>query len=140
MSHSAEVFPRLPPSQSEAPLLLTRPVSALLREGGDARLALDPKTKRDRYGTAAVPRPALRFGSCTASTVTVRGYLAAERFRRKLLADAARMGLHATLAAAMAFVEQEILRFYAVENLAHCVLARRGRMPSVSARACSRRL
>jgi len=126
MSHSAEVFPRLPPSQSEAPLLLTRPVSALLREGGDARLALDPKTKRDRYGTAAVPRPALRFGSCTASTVTVRGYLAAERFRRKLLADAARMGLHATLAAAMAFVEQEILRFYAVENLAHCVLAPSG--------------
>jgi len=106
--------------------LLTRPVSALLREGGDARLTLDPKTKRDRYGTAAAPRPALRFGSCTASTVTVRGYLAAERFRLNLLADAARMGLHTTLAAATEFMEQEILRFFAVETLAHCVLAPSG--------------
>jgi len=126
MQNYAEALAPFPPSPKGALSPLTKPIEALLREGGDARLTLDPKTKRDRYGTAAEPRPALRFGSCTASAVTVRGYLAAERSRLRMLADAPRMGMEATLAAATDFVEQEILRFFAAENLAQCVLAPSG--------------
>jgi hypothetical protein len=46
----------------------------LLTQGGDARIALDPATARNRYGCAAAPEPGLAdFGSSTASGVSASG-------------------------------------------------------------------
>ncbi len=58
----------------------------LLVDGGDARLALDPITGRNRYGCAPRPDPALAdFGSSTASTISERGFDAADALRAGLL-------------------------------------------------------
>ncbi len=62
---------------------------ALLLDGGDSRLAIDPQTGLNRYGCAPSPQPQMAaFGSSTASTVSQAGFLAADNLRR-VLADAA---------------------------------------------------
>jgi hypothetical protein len=65
------------------------PTEALLREGGDTRLALDPVSGWNRYGCHSLPRPGgPDFGSATASTVSSAGYAAADALRERLaLAD-----------------------------------------------------
>jgi hypothetical protein len=68
---------------------LAASVECLLAQGGDERLALDPATGLNRYGCAPHPRPDLvAFGSCTASSISPQGLLAAEALRRGLLAAA----------------------------------------------------
>ncbi len=60
---------------------------ALLTDGGDARIALDPETARNRYGCPARPEAGLAdFGSSTASSISPRGFAAAEALRRRLAA------------------------------------------------------
>jgi selenocysteine lyase/cysteine desulfurase len=55
-----------------------RGVDLLLASGGDERIAADPATRRNRYGTTAAPTPdEVFFSSSTASTITPRGYRAA---------------------------------------------------------------
>jgi hypothetical protein len=57
----------------------------LLVSGGDARLALDPITGRNRYGCSAAPDPDLAdFGSSTASVISERGFDAADSLRNRL--------------------------------------------------------
>ena len=62
------------------------PTEALLAEGGDMRLALDPVSGCNRYG--CTPRPGAgmaHFSSATASTVSPEGFLAADRLRQRLM-------------------------------------------------------
>ena len=67
--------------------LVLPPAEALLREGGDTRLALDPVSGRNRYGCASRPDPGLgHFGSATASTISPEGYAAADALRTRLAA------------------------------------------------------
>ena len=63
---------------------------AMLAEGGDQRLALDPVTGRSRYGCPATPDPGpADFGSATASIISPQGFDAARTLRRRLVeADA----------------------------------------------------
>jgi hypothetical protein len=58
----------------------------MLIEGGDARLALDPFTGRNRYGCSPGPDQGLAdFGSSTASVISTRGFKAAESLRDRLV-------------------------------------------------------
>ncbi len=66
----------------------------LLTCGGDARLALDPATGRNAYGCSPSPTAAIpSFASCTASTISQRGYDAADSARTALMASAILHGL-----------------------------------------------
>jgi hypothetical protein len=52
----------------------------LLASGGDERIAVNPFTQRNRYGTTPFPAPEeIWFSSSTATTISERGYEAAER-------------------------------------------------------------
>lgn len=66
------------------------PTAALLVEGGDARLALDPLLGQNRYGCAPTPlEGGLDFASSTASTISPRGFRAATALRERLVAACA---------------------------------------------------
>lgn len=61
------------------------PTEQLLIAGGDARLALDPLSGRNKYGCSPFPDPQLlAFGSSTASVISTEGYAVANRLRQKL--------------------------------------------------------
>jgi hypothetical protein len=65
------------------------PLEAALIAGGDARLALDPTTRMNAYGTQPWPRPhEISLSSSTASTISPRGYAAARTAFERL--DSAR--------------------------------------------------
>ena len=58
---------------------------ALLSEGGDCRLALDPVSGRSRYGCMArADSGPAQFSSATASTISPEGFTAAARLRDRL--------------------------------------------------------
>lgn len=91
-------------SASSSPASTLPPLEALLVSGGDARLALDPITGLNPYGCSSTPRPeAIDFASSTASSISLRAFLRAERTRQILetggiaqadiLAEAARVEL-----------------------------------------------
>ena len=54
------------------------PLEQLLASGGDTRLDIDPKTGSNRYACGFQPTRVLPLGSCTGSTVSPRGFAAAE--------------------------------------------------------------
>ncbi len=56
----------------------------LLASGGDTRLDIDPKTGRNRYVCGFQPARVVPFGSCTGSTVSPRGFAAAEDAARRI--------------------------------------------------------
>ena len=59
--------------------------SALLTEGGDQRIRLDPLTGLNRYGCPPAPAPGLAaFGSSTASAISPLALDAAGRLRDRL--------------------------------------------------------
>ena len=66
--------------QGEATLYssLYSPLEKLLASGGDTRLELNPRTGRNRYECWPRPHTAIPFGSCTSSSVSERGYAAAQ--------------------------------------------------------------
>jgi len=75
-------------------LALASPVEHHLVQGGDTRLALDPKTLLNGYGCRPFPRPeAITFSSSTASSISAFAYGVAEQARQTLLAEALREGL-----------------------------------------------
>ncbi|MCP9629347.1 hypothetical protein NML43_19825 [Rhodopseudomonas palustris] len=84
-----------PGLQAPSPLReLFAPLDQLLVCGGDARLARDPATGRNGYGCSPAPTPAIpSFSSCTATTISQRGYDAAESARTALMASAILHGL-----------------------------------------------
>jgi hypothetical protein len=61
---------------------LTSPLEQLLASGGDTRLDIDPKTGRNRYECLPRPSEAVPFGSCTGSSVSQRGFAAAQDTQR----------------------------------------------------------
>ena len=62
---------------------------ALLVQGGDGRLVLDPASGVNKYGCAPRPDPALAdFGSSTASVISSQGHAAADALRERLQAEA----------------------------------------------------
>ncbi len=68
---------------------LLGPAETLMAEGGDARLQVDPLTGLNHYGCSHRPRPwAITFASSTASSLSERGFEAAEAARRRLAAAA----------------------------------------------------
>ncbi|MBR0856528.1 hypothetical protein [Bradyrhizobium liaoningense] len=71
---------------------LFTPLDTLLVSGGDPRLALDPRTRRNAYGCAPSPEPDVwNFASSTASTISQAAYdraaLAREELVHKCLFD-----------------------------------------------------
>lgn len=88
--------PAIDPAQRpQSPLReLFAPLDQLLACGGDARIDLDPLTGRNAYGCGPCPAPELpSFSSCTASTISPRGYEAAGRARDALMSSAMLHGL-----------------------------------------------
>ena len=60
----------------------------LLVSGGDARIALDPVSNRNKYGCQPMPdSQLLPFGSSTASVISDAAYAAVERLRRQLMQE-----------------------------------------------------
>jgi hypothetical protein len=73
---------------------LFAPLEHTLIGGGDARLQLDRSTGRNAYGCLPVPCPdTLSFSSCTATSISPRGYEAAERARDAVMSSAIVHGL-----------------------------------------------
>lgn len=53
--------------------------------GGDSRIAINARTGRNQYGCRLVPEPDVyAFGSSTASSISERGFEAAERMRQRI--------------------------------------------------------
>jgi hypothetical protein len=68
----------------------------LLASGGDARLLLDPISRLNDYGCRPFPRPeAFTFASSTATSISERGYAAADRRRSGLLRSVKAHGIEA---------------------------------------------
>jgi hypothetical protein len=80
-----------PEAPARAPLSDTATIdTALLTEGGDGRITLDPAGV-NRYGCGAAPDAGLApFGSSTASTISASAFAAVERLTQRLREDAAR--------------------------------------------------
>jgi hypothetical protein len=72
---------------------LFAPLDQLLTCGGDRRLDIDRATGRNAYGCSPIPTEEPSFSSCTASTISPRGYDAAESARTALMASAILHGL-----------------------------------------------
>src|SRR3569832_619466 len=58
--------------------------AALMTEGGDARIRLDPATGLNRYFSAPSPRDVLAYASSTANDISPAAYEAAERVLAEL--------------------------------------------------------
>ncbi len=88
------------PPRSAWPRRVDIPATAdLLVDGGDSRLALDPRRHTNKYGCGPRPDPGLMaFGSSTASVISERGFAAADRLRRRLAKAAAGEPAHVTYA------------------------------------------
>ena len=68
---------------------LLGPAEWLMAQGGDQRLAVDPRTGLNHYGCSHRPRPwAITFASSTASSLSERGFGGAEACRRRIAAAA----------------------------------------------------
>ncbi|CAG4927731.1 unnamed protein product [Acidocella sp. C78] len=68
-------------------------VESIMETGGDIRLMRDPQSDLNGYGCSHRPRPwAVTFASSTASSVSERGYEAADRVRLRLTAAMLRDG------------------------------------------------
>ena len=68
-----------PAGSNGGPPILESASICLLASGGDERIARDPATGRNRYGTTATPSPREIFlSSSTATTITPRAYRAAQ--------------------------------------------------------------
>ena len=106
---------------------LVAPTEALLVQGGDDRLTLDPETARNRYLCTPWPQPeAVCLGSCTASSIAPDAFEAAEAVRQDLVAAALGASEESVLATASDQIVGELLVHFGVEDLADCVLAASG--------------
>ncbi|AQS85745.1 MAG: hypothetical protein ABF876_09055 [Acetobacter aceti] len=106
---------------------LIGPLEVLMASGGDARLQLDPRSGLNHYGCSHRPRPwAATFASSTASSVSERGFAAAERVRiqlqRALLYDCS----HSTLLETARNVRNRLARYYGLPDGERVILAPSG--------------
>jgi hypothetical protein len=63
---------------------LVSSLDQIIASGGDTRLDVDPKTGRNRYECIPRPGDAIPFGSCTSSSVSPRGFAAAQHAQRAI--------------------------------------------------------
>ncbi|WP_122038530.1 hypothetical protein [Asaia bogorensis] len=104
------------------------PAEYLMADGGDERLVINPETGLNRYGCSHRPRPwAVTFSSSTASSLSERGYLGAERARRAFVLDALIGGDGAaSREAACLQVRQKIAALYGLGSRDNIILAASG--------------
>jgi hypothetical protein len=106
---------------------LSGPTEYLLCTGGDTRLMLDPVTGLNAYGCSPRPRPwAVTFASSTASSISSRGFIAAEEARGLILREAAEHGRGGAVCAANERVRKAILAHYRLPPDTRVVLAPSG--------------
>jgi hypothetical protein len=95
------------------------PIEALLADGGDARLALDPITGRNKYGCPPAPDSGLAdFGSSTASVISPRGFDAAVTLRERLAQACGREPAARIYARELARVRRDLLSLCRLDDLA----------------------
>ncbi len=100
---------------------------AIMETGGDIRLLRDPQTDLNGYGCSHRPRPwAVTFASSTASSVSERGYEAADRARVRLTAAMLQSGDRSTLRREAARVRRAIGDAFGVPSGGAVVLAASG--------------
>ncbi|GAA4503512.1 hypothetical protein [Gluconacetobacter tumulicola] len=106
---------------------LLGPAEKLMAEGGDARLAIDPATGLNHYGSSHRPRPwAVTYASSTASSVSERGFAGAEAARVRLV-QGGLTGKGAEVRAGMvAEVRRRIAEHYGMTGAEGVVLAPSG--------------
>jgi hypothetical protein len=106
---------------------LLAPAEAIMETGGDIRLQLDPQTRLNGYGASHRPRPwAITYASTTASSISERGYAAADAARRAATAAMLRRGDRSPIAALLAAVRARLMRTYGVPREGAVVLAASG--------------
>jgi len=119
--------PQAPSTHGEG-LSLSLPTHALMATGGDIRLRTDPETLLNGYGCSHRPRPwAITFASSTASSVSERGYMAADaarlRARRMALEE---QGERAAIKACLGEVREALARLLRLEAGTEIVLSASG--------------
>jgi len=81
----------------------------LLSCGGDPRLMLDPISRLNDYGCGPAPSPqTLSFASCTASSISERGYERAGLAREELMRSAIALGLEEALEERIETMREEL--------------------------------
>lgn len=91
----------------------------LLADGGDARLALDPITGRNKYGCPPAPDSGVAdFGSSTASVISPAGFEAAAALRDRLAEAGRREPAARTYARELDRVRQTLVSLCGLEDLA----------------------
>jgi hypothetical protein len=117
IAETRRIAPPVPaPEDPSSPLsALFAPLSHLLRAGGDPRL--DTKGGLNKYGCRAIPDPqAIAFASSTASTISERGYDAADRARERLLQTAILRGLEPSFEARIDILRGALKTCLGLEN------------------------
>lgn len=116
-------------SDTDAAWPLASPLDRLLTEGGDERLAIEPRSGLNRYGCSPRPRPGvLAFASCTASSISAEAYEQSELCRRRLLRQACSGGgsvLQAIARETLA-IRHELADWWGVGDIAEAILAASG--------------
>ena len=106
---------------------LLAPAEAIMETGGDIRLQLDPQTRLNGYGASHRPRPwAITYASSTASSISERGYAAADTARRAATAAMLRRGDRTPIAGLLNAVRARLMRAYQVPREGAVVLAASG--------------
>ncbi len=96
---------------------LLGPAEALMAQGGDQRLAVNPATGLNHYGCSHRPRPwAITFASSTASSLSERGFGGAEVARLRLAAAAFNGHAGAALATEAQAVREGIGSHYGLQE------------------------
>ncbi len=103
------------------------PAETLMATGGDARLAVDPRTGLNHYGCSHRPRPwAVTFASSTASSLSERGFAGAEAARKRVAIAALAGQLPAELVQETERVRDAIGRHYGLDDPSGIVLSPSG--------------
>lgn len=106
---------------------LIAPAETIMETGGDIRLQTDPQTRLNGYGASHRPRPwAVTYASTTASSISERGYAAADAARRATTAALLRRGERLPIAVLLASVRARLKRTYGVAHDGAVVLAASG--------------
>ncbi|TAL03768.1 MAG: hypothetical protein EPO08_03215, partial [Rhodospirillaceae bacterium] len=106
---------------------MAQPAEHLIATGGDPRLRLDPATGFNAYGCMPRPQPGVvTFSSCTASSLSERGYMAAEAARRRMLAGFLGERSGRVLTEETDRIRASLLGHYEVADRAEAVLAPSG--------------
>jgi hypothetical protein len=99
----------------------------IMQTGGDIRLKLDPATELNGYGSSHRPRPwAVTFASSTASSVSERGYAAADAARLRVLQAQSHRGDEAPVIRELAELRAAIGRYYHLSKGTKIILAASG--------------